>query len=67
FGLSAPARTPPEVMKVLVDTVTAILKEPETAAKFAELGAQPGTLSGPAFGDYLRSETTKWSGIVRSA
>ncbi|MFX7732035.1 tripartite tricarboxylate transporter substrate-binding protein, partial [Acinetobacter baumannii] len=27
FGLSAPARTPPEVMKVLVDTVTAILKE----------------------------------------
>ncbi|MBN8941929.1 MAG: tripartite tricarboxylate transporter substrate binding protein [Rhizobiales bacterium] len=67
FGLSAPARTPPEVMKVLVDTVTAILKEPETAAKFAELGAQPGTLFGPAFGDYLRSETTKWSGIVRSA
>ncbi|QCI62953.1 Bug family tripartite tricarboxylate transporter substrate binding protein [Phreatobacter stygius] len=67
FGLSAPAKTPPEVMKVLVDTVTTILREPETVAKFAELGAEPGALFGAAFGEYLRTETTKWAGIVRSA
>jgi tripartite-type tricarboxylate transporter receptor subunit TctC len=67
FGLVAPAATPPAVMKVLIDTTAAVLKEPAIVARFAELGAEPGTVFGAAFGTYLKSETDKWSGIVRAA
>jgi tripartite-type tricarboxylate transporter receptor subunit TctC len=67
FGLVAPAATPPAVMKVLVDTTAAVLKEPAIVARFAELGAEPGTVFGPAFGTYLKSEADKWSAIVRTA
>lgn len=67
FGLVAPAGTPAEVMKVLVDTTAAVLKEPGIVARFAELGAEPGTVSGAAFGAFLKAESEKWSGIVRAA
>ncbi len=67
FGLVAPAATPPAVMKVLIDTTTAVLKEPAIVARFAELGAEPGAVFGEAFGTYLKSEADKWSGIVRAA
>ncbi|MFN3854529.1 MAG: Bug family tripartite tricarboxylate transporter substrate binding protein [Phreatobacter sp.] len=67
FGLVAPAGTPAEVMKVLVDTTASVLKEPGIIARFAELGAEPGTVSGAAFGAFLKAESEKWSGIVRAA
>jgi tripartite-type tricarboxylate transporter receptor subunit TctC len=67
FGLVAPAGTPAEVMKVLIDTTAAVLKEPGIVARFAELGAEPGTVSGAAFGAFLKAESEKWSGIVRAA
>lgn len=67
FGLVAPAGTPADVMKVLVETTAAVLKEPGIVARFAELGAEPGTVSGEAFGRFLKTESDKWSGIVRAA
>ncbi len=67
FGLVAPAGTPPAVMKVLVETTERLLKEPAMVARFAELGAEPGSLVGPAFGTYLRSEADKWSAIAKTA
>ncbi|MCZ8313474.1 tripartite tricarboxylate transporter substrate binding protein [Phreatobacter sp.] len=67
FGLVAPAGTPPAIMKVLVETTERLLKEPAMVAKFAELGAEPGSLAGPAFATYLRSEADKWSAIAKTA
>jgi tripartite-type tricarboxylate transporter receptor subunit TctC len=67
FGLVAPAGTPAEVMKVLIETTAAVLKEPGIVARFAELGAEPGTVWGAAFGAFLKAESEKWSGIVRAA
>ena len=67
FGLVAPAGTPPAVMKVLVETTAAVLKEPAIIAKFAELGAEPGTVFGDDFGRLLKTETEKWSAIVKAA
>lgn len=67
FGLVAPAGTPPAVMKVLVETTESVLKDPAIVARFAELGAEPGTVFGEAFGRTLRAEAEKWSGIVKAA
>lgn len=67
FGLVAPAATPPATLKVLVETTAAVLKEPAIIARFAELGAEPGTVFGEDFGRYLKAETDKWAAIVKAA
>jgi tripartite-type tricarboxylate transporter receptor subunit TctC len=67
FGLVAPAATPPAVIKVLVDTTAGVLREPAIVARFAELGAEPGAVTGEAFGRYLKTEADKWAAIVKAA
>lgn len=67
FGLVAPAKTPADVMTRLVDAVNKALKDPEIGKKFAELGAEPGAVSGPAFGEFLRAESAKWGKVVQAA
>jgi tripartite-type tricarboxylate transporter receptor subunit TctC len=67
FGLVAPAKTPPEVLKTLTDAVTKVLRDPDLAKKLADVGAEPGSLSGSEFGAYLHSETDKWGKVVKDA
>jgi tripartite-type tricarboxylate transporter receptor subunit TctC len=67
FGLVAPAKTPPPVLAKLRAGVVAILQMPDVQKRFLELGAEPGTVSGEAFGKFLAEETTKWSGIIRAS
>jgi tripartite-type tricarboxylate transporter receptor subunit TctC len=35
--------------------------------KLSEIGAEPGALSGAAFGAFLRSEAEKWGKVAMSA
>jgi tripartite-type tricarboxylate transporter receptor subunit TctC len=67
FGLVAPAKTPPDVMKTLIESVTKALSDAETVKRFADIGAEPGTLSGDAFGMFLRVETDKWGKVVKTS
>jgi tripartite-type tricarboxylate transporter receptor subunit TctC len=67
FGLVAPAKTPPDVMKTLILSVTKALSDAETVKRFADIGAEPGTLSGDAFGAFLRAETDKWGKVVKTS
>jgi tripartite-type tricarboxylate transporter receptor subunit TctC len=67
FGLVAPAKIPPDVTKVLIETVSTVMKEPDMAKRLAEVGAEPGKLSGDAFGAFLRTEFDKWGQVVKAA
>ncbi|TCT02227.1 tripartite tricarboxylate transporter substrate binding protein [Aquabacter spiritensis] len=67
FGLVAPAKTPADVLAILVDSTRKALESPEMAKKFADLGAEPGTLTGPAFGRFLAAENAKWAKVVKDA
>jgi tripartite-type tricarboxylate transporter receptor subunit TctC len=67
FGLVAPAKTPAPVLTKLQGEVAAILSMPDVKKRFVELGAEPGTVSGEAFGKFLAEETTKWGGIIRAS
>lgn len=67
FGLVAPAKTPPDVINVLTQAVAKILKDPDMTKRLADVGAEPGTLSGDAFGAFLRSESDKWGQVVKTA
>lgn len=67
FGLVAPARMPPDMMKALIDSVTKLLKDPDMVKRLADVGAEPGTLSGDAFAAFLRTESEKWGQVVKTA
>jgi len=67
FGLVAPAKTSPAVLKKLESDVAAILKMPDVQKRFTELGAEPGSVSGAAFGKFLADETTKWAKVIEAS
>jgi tripartite-type tricarboxylate transporter receptor subunit TctC len=67
FGLVAPAKTPVPVLAKLEGDIDAILKLPDVQKRFDELGAEPGTVSGAAFGKFLADETAKWTKIIRES
>jgi tripartite-type tricarboxylate transporter receptor subunit TctC len=67
FGLVAPAATPADVMQTLVAGVDKALKNPDMAKKFADLGAEPGTVTGDAFGAFLKAEAAKWGKVVKDS
>ena len=67
FGLVAPAKTPPPVLAKLQAEIAAILDLADVKTRFIELGAEPGTVSGEAFGKFLAEETVKWGGIIRAS
>ena len=65
YGLGAPRNTPAAVIDRLNDAVNAILADPTSQGRFAELGASllPGS---PAdFGKLLADETEKWGKVVK--
>lgn len=73
FGVQVPARTPRAIIDRLGAEIDAVVKEPATAARIADLGgAKPGLTpdggtSPAAFESYIRSEITKWSEVVRKS
>ena len=67
FGLVAPARTPAPILAKLQAEIAAILDMADVKTRFIELGAEPGAVSGEAFGKFLAEETVKWGGIIRAS
>ena len=67
FGLVAPAKTPAPVLATLQAEVESVLKTPDVGKRFAELGAEPGALSGAAFGKFLAEDTAKWTKIIQAS
>jgi len=65
FGLVAPAKTSASVLAKLEGDIDAILKMPDVQKRFDELGAEPGTVSGAAFGKFLADETAKWTKVIQ--
>lgn len=67
FGLVAPAKTPAPALAKLRSELEVILKMPDVKKRLAELGAEPGTVFGEAFGQFLAEETTKWGKIIQAS
>ena len=67
YGLGAPKGTPADIIEKLNREVNAILADPKTKARFAELGATllPGTAA--EFGKLVADETEKWGKVVKFA
>ena len=69
-GIYLPKGTPREVIEKLNEALRAALKDPNVAARFAELGVQivPESKQTPAgLRDWLKSEIDKWQPVIRKA
>jgi tripartite-type tricarboxylate transporter receptor subunit TctC len=67
YGLLAPAGVPNNVIGFLHAETVKVLKLPEIKDRMAGDGAEPVGNTPEQFAAYLRSETTKWAGIVKRA
>jgi tripartite-type tricarboxylate transporter receptor subunit TctC len=64
-GVYVRKETPRPIVEKLAADVAAVLRDPEIVASFAQLGAEPGTLTLDAFGSYVRTSAEKNGAIIR--
>lgn len=67
FGLMAPGRTPPALVRKINNDVNDILRTPEVAASFAAQGAEPYVTQPDEFARILRADALKWGDVVRAS
>jgi tripartite-type tricarboxylate transporter receptor subunit TctC len=67
YSIVAPAGTPPATIDRLQREIARALDTPEMRAKLAALGAEPVANTPAEFAAMIRSETAKWSRIVKDA
>ena len=65
FGVGAPKGTPSEIIKRLNREINAVIADPKTKARLADLGG--GALLGSTadFGMLLAGEVEKWGKVVK--
>jgi len=67
WGLVAPAKTPPEIVRQLNAETNRALANPAIANKLAELGVVVTPDTTAQFAAFIKSQTELWSGVIRSA
>ena len=65
MGLFAPAGTPSAIVSQLNAALNKLLASSDVRERFAALGAEPLGSSPEEFAAHIRSETTKWSRLVK--
>jgi tripartite-type tricarboxylate transporter receptor subunit TctC len=66
-GLSAPARTPREIVNRINADAAKVLRMPDVIEKFRNEGAEPAAMSPEQFGAFFRNEVAKWGKIIKLA
>ena len=64
-GLMAPAGTPAEIVSRLAAEFGRALSHPEVAERLTAQGAEPRPSRPEVFGEFMRTETTKWAQLVK--
>jgi tripartite-type tricarboxylate transporter receptor subunit TctC len=67
YGILAPAGVTKPLLARIHRDVTAVLHSPEVKDRFAAQGLDPHPSSSEQFSAFVKSELTKWSGVVRTA
>jgi tripartite-type tricarboxylate transporter receptor subunit TctC len=66
YGSVGPAGMPADVVKRLNETQVAVLKAPDMAEKLASEAVEPWPMSPEQFGEYIRSEITRWTALAKA-
>jgi tripartite-type tricarboxylate transporter receptor subunit TctC len=65
FGLLAPPRTPPDIVRKLNEVIVAAMQTQEFRDHLATLGAEPRPQTPEEFGRYINADVAKWSKLVK--
>jgi tripartite-type tricarboxylate transporter receptor subunit TctC len=67
FGLVAPAGTPAPIIAKLEKTLAEVLAMPDVKKRLTDMGGVVTPLKSREFGDYIRTEMTRWQDVVTKA
>jgi tripartite-type tricarboxylate transporter receptor subunit TctC len=67
FGIVAPPKTPPEVVKKINADVNEALKQPEILDKLKTMVAEPVGGTPEATGAFMREEVERWRKVIKAA
>ena len=67
FGVSAPAKTPPEIVARLHAEIARALKSPDVRAGLINAGADPSDITTEQYSAFVQSEFAKWSKVIKAA
>ncbi|MGZ8268481.1 MAG: Bug family tripartite tricarboxylate transporter substrate binding protein [Burkholderiales bacterium] len=67
WGLFAPLKTSPEVIRTIHANITAALDNPDMLQKLEAQGAEPQKMSPADFGKLMVEETNRWQDVIRRA
>lgn len=65
YGVFAPARTPPEIVRKLNQAINKIVSSPAVKERLVTLGAEPNAMSVDEFGAFVKAESAKWEKVLR--
>ncbi len=66
WGLVAPMKTPPEIVRQLNAETNKALANPVTANKLSELGVVVTPSTADQFAAFIKAQTELWSGVIRA-
>ena len=66
YGLGAPAKTPPEIIKKLSEAMNAAIAVPEVKERFVQLGVEPMPLTPEGFKKHIAVEAEKWRKVIKA-
>ncbi len=65
FGLLAPAKTPPDIVKRLNEALVSIMQTKDFREHLAVLGAEPKPQTPEEFARYINADVAKWTRLVK--
>ncbi len=65
YGVVGPAGMPADVVRRLNETLVAVLKAPDLAERLSGEAVEPWPMASDQFGQYIRSEVTRWSALAK--
>jgi len=66
YGLGAPAKTPPEIIKTLSDATNEALANPMVKERLSQLGVEPMPLTADGFAKHIAEEVDKWGKVINA-
>jgi tripartite-type tricarboxylate transporter receptor subunit TctC len=66
YGCVGPAGVPADIVKRLNDTLATVPKAPDFAEKLAGEAIEPWPMTPDQFGQYIKSEITRWSSLAKA-
>ena len=66
FAMAAPPKTPAAIANRVSSTVAEVLRMPDVARRFAEVGAEPVGNTPEEMAVWMREETERWRTVIRA-